>query len=181
MTPLDVELLLTTEAEARSILGFYPAYLHDIVSYESRPANRHGLPTDDQDVRTWDELLRGQATWWEKPGVLFPYLIKVEGSPAGFNLIASRPHVPSPGVDFVVHEFFLVQAWRGTGAAAEAARKGIGRHRGAWEVATWPTASRSIAFWRKTLPTCTDGAVHETEEDHPWGRRIVFRFDNSLA
>jgi aminoglycoside 6'-N-acetyltransferase I len=181
MTGLHVELLLTTEADAQSILSFYPPYLHAIASYEHRPPNRHGLPTADDGIRGWDELLLGQATWWKKPGVLFPYLIRVNDSPAGFNLIASGPYVPSPGVDFVVHEFFLADAWRGTGVAAEAARQGIGRHRGAWEVATWPTAPRSIAFWRKALPTCTEGAVHEAEEDHPWGRRVVFRFDNGLA
>lgn len=181
MTGLDVELLLTTEADAQSILGFHPSYLRDIAAYERRPPNRHGLPTDDDDIRDWDEILHGQATWWKKPGMLFPYLIRVNGTPAGFNLIASGPYVPSPGIDFVVHEFFVAHAWRGTGAATEAARQGIDRHRGAWEVATWPTAPRSIAFWRKTLPTCIQGAVRETEEDHPWGRRVVFRFDNRLA
>lgn len=181
MTGHDVELQLTTEADAPAILSFFPSYLLDIASYEGRTPNRHGLPTDDDDIRDWDEILLGQAAWWKKPTMLFPYLIRVNGSPAGFHLISSGPYVPSPGVDFVVHEFYLAPAWRGTGVATEAARQGIGRHVGAWEVATWPTALRSIAFWRKTLPTCSKGAVHETEEDHPWGRRVVFRFDNRLG
>ena len=178
MTGTRVELDLTTEAQARSILDLFPSYLREVRGYERRPPNRHGLPTDDEEIDNWDELLLGQAAWWTKPGLLFPYLIRVDGSPAGFHLIASGPHVPSPGVDFVVHEFFLAQAFRGTGAAAEAARQGIGRHRGAWEVATWPAAARSLAFWRKTLPDCAAREVRETEEDHPWGRRVVFRFEN---
>ncbi len=178
MAEPDLELALTTEADARLILNLYPFYLHDIASYERVPVNQHGLPASDDGIRTWDDLLLGQAAWWRKPGVLFPYLIRVNDRPAGFSLISSPPHVPTPGVDFAVHEFFLAHAWRGTGVAAEAARQSIGRHRGAWEVATWPTAARSIAFWRKTLPTCSRAAVRETEEDHPWGRRVVFRFDN---
>ena len=65
-------------------------------------------------------------------------------------------------------------------AGAEAFRKGLARHRGTWEVCTWPTAARAIAFWRKTLRTCVEGELQETEEDHAWGRRVVFRFDNRV-
>ena len=178
MSGPKVELVLTSEDESHLILNLYPFYLPDIASYERILPNQYGLPVGDDSIRTWEELFLGQAAWWKTPGVLFPYLIRVDNVPAGFNLISSGPYVPSPGVDFVVHEFFLGQAWRGTGAAGEAARQGMARHRGIWEVATWPSAARSIAFWRKTVPTCTEGEVRETEEDHPWGRRVVFRFDN---
>ncbi|MGQ0552983.1 MAG: GNAT family N-acetyltransferase [Planctomycetota bacterium] len=173
-----VEVLLTARAEAQPIQNLFPLYLHDIASYEHKPPNRHGVLADDDRMRTWDELLEGQAAWWEKPGVLFPYLINATSLPAGFLFIASGPYVPTPSSDFVVHEFFIAHAWRGSGVAAEAIRQGCARHRGRWEVATWPKASRALAFWRKTLPTCASGAVRETEEDHPWGRRVVFRFDN---
>lgn len=180
MSGLDVDLLLTSKADAQPIRNLYPLYLHDVASYERMPPNRHGVLVDRDGVRTWDELLEGQAVWWQKPGVLFPYLIRVGGTPAGFNLIATGPYVPTPGIDFVVHEFFLVHAWRGTGVATEAVREGLVRHRGAWEVATWTTAPRAIAFWRKALSTCVAGELRETEEDHPWGRRVVFRFDNRV-
>ena len=180
MSKLEVELLLTSKADAQPIRNFYPLFLHDVASYEHKPPNRHGVLADDEDVRTWDELLDRSSAWWEKPGVLFPYLIRVGGIPAGFNLIGSGPYVPTPSIDFVAYEFFVAHAWRGTGVAADAARQGIARHRGRWEVATWPTAPRAIAFWRKTLRTCTVGELQETEEDHPWGRRVVFRFDNRV-
>jgi predicted acetyltransferase len=87
--------------------------------------------------------------------------------------------VPTAGVDFVVHEFFVARSFRGRGVASWAAQRGIRNHRGAWEVVTYPSAARPIAFWRKTLPACTDGDVVETEEDHPWGRKVVFRFDTA--
>ena len=180
MSGFNVELLLTSKTDAQPIRNLYPLYLHDIASYEHKPPNRHGVLTDDDDFRTWDELLDRQAAWWEKPRVLFPYLIRVGGIPAGFNLIASGPYVPTAAIDFVQHEFFVAHTWRGTGVAAEAFRKGLARHRGTWEVCTWTTAPRAIAFWRKTLPTCTEGELQETEEDHPWGRRVVFRFDNRV-
>ena len=179
MSSSDVELVLTSAADAAPIRNLYPLHLHDIASYEHKPPNRHGVLSDGDD-RTWEELLDRQAGWWERPGVLFPYVIKVGGVPAGFNLIASGPFVPTPEVDFVVYEFFVAHAWRGTGVAADAARLGIARHRGAWDVVTWPTAARAIGFWRKPLPSCASGELRESEEDHPWGRKVVFRFDNRI-
>ena len=179
MSRFNVELMLTHATDAGPIRNLFPLYLHDIASYEHKPPNRHGVLSDG-DERTWDELLDRQAAWWERPGVLFPYLIRVDGVPAGFDLIASGPYVPTSGVDFVAHEFFVAHAWRGTGVAADAARMGIARHRGAWEVVTWTTAARALGFWRKTLPGCASGELRETEEDHPWGRKVVFRFDNRI-
>jgi predicted acetyltransferase len=88
--------------------------------------------------------------------------------------------VPTPATDFVVYEFFVAHAWRGAGVAADAARLGFAQHRGTWEVSTWPTAARAIAFWRKTLRDCARGELKETEEEHRWGRRVVFRFDNRI-
>jgi aminoglycoside 6'-N-acetyltransferase I len=172
----DFELVLTTTADSRSIRNLWPPYVHDISAYDGGSPNRDGV-IGAADATSWGDP--GSA-WWEKPECLFPYLVRVGDAAAGFNLIAGGPYVPTPGVDFVVHEFFLAHAFRGTDVAMRAAQLGIERHRGAWEVVTYPSAERPIAFWRKTLPTCcTNGAVVETEEDHPWGRKVVFRFDNS--
>lgn len=173
-----MQLCLSGPEDAAAIRNLYPLYLHDVSAYERKTPNRHGVLSDDDSLRTWGELLDRNSAWWERPGVLFPYLIRVDGVPVGFDLIASGPYVPTAGVDFVVYEFFVVHAFRGTGVAAAAAQEGIRRHRGTWEVATWPKASRARASWRKTLSPCARGEVRETEEDHPWGERVVFRFDN---
>ncbi len=174
----EVELELTSEEGALPIRNLYPQYLHDIASYEHKPPNAHGVLADDDSLRTWEELLDGQAPWWRNPEHLFPYLIRVDGKPAGFNWIAAGPYVPTAGIDFVVYEFFVAHAYRGAGVAGQAAREGIARHRGKWEVVTWTTAPRAAAFWRKTLPACASGEVVETEEDHAFGRRVAFRFSN---
>ena len=176
-----VDLLLTNTKSAGPILNLYPLYLHDVAAYEGKPPNQHGVLSDGAE-RTWDEVLDGQAGWWTNPGVLFPYLIRVDGMPAGFNLIASAPFAPTPGIDFVVHEFFVAHGWRGAGVAEDAAREGFDRHRGTWEVSTWPAAARALDFWRRTLSDCARDSLRESEEDdHPWGRRVVFRFDNRVG
>lgn len=174
MSADDFELLLTTAETAGPIRNLWPLYLHDISAYDGRAPNRHGVIDDDEDARIWGD----PGDWWSKPQHLFPYLIRVGGIPAGFNLIAGGPYALTEGVDFVVHEFFVVHAFRGSDTAMHAVHRGIEKHRGAWEVVTYTNAPRPIAFWRKTLPTCAAGDVVETEEDHPWGRKVVFRFDN---
>lgn len=171
-----VEVELTVEASARPIRNLFPLYLHDVASYEHKPPNRHGVLHDDDDVGSWDDVLAGQAAWWQKPGTLFPYLVRAGGAPAGFALIASGPYVPTADVDFCVYEFFVAHAWRGRDVAAQAVRACVARHPGRWEVMTWPTAARAIAFWRKALPACAADGVRESEEDTSWGRRVVFRF-----
>jgi len=182
VSDLGVELELTTRETSLPIRNLYAPYRHDVAGYEHVPPNRHGVLTADDDARSWDEVLGADSAWWKQPGVLFPYLVRVDGVPAGFHLIATGAFVPTAGVDFVVHEFFVAHAWRGKGVAATAAEAGIARHRGNWEVVTWPTAPRAIAFWRKTLPACATGEVEETREaDHPWGERVAFRFHNRSA
>ncbi len=171
-------LELTTADTAAPVLNLYPLHLHDIAAYEQRRPNRHGVYADGDDVETIAELLDRMATFWQKPELLFPYLIRVEGVAAGFFLIASGPYVPVPDVDFIAFEFFVTHAFRGDGTAVRAARDGIARHPGRWEIVTYPGAERPIAFWRKVLPMCATGEIVETEEDHPFGRKVVFRFSN---
>ena len=119
----------------------------------------------------------GQAAWWKAPEVLFPYLIRVDGVPAGFSFVASGPYVDDE-IDFVVYEFFVAHTWRGTDLAAWAAKEAIGRHRGRWEVCTWLTAPRARAFWRKTLPACASSPIEEAEGERSYGPRVIFRFAN---
>ncbi len=108
-----------------------------------------------------------------------PYLIVADGEPAGFNLISTSPGFPGEiDADYVVHEFFVVHAFRGTRAGEEAARQGFDKFRGKWEVVTYPSHARAIGFWRKTIGGYTDGAFSETVGEHVWGPKVIFRFDN---
>lgn len=176
MAERDVELLLSDASTAGAIANLYPQYVHDVAAHERLAPNRHGVLSADDAVRSWEELFATQAAWWQRLGVLFPYLIRAADRPAGFLFVASGPYVPTPGSDFVLHELFVAHAHRGTGVAAAAVRLALTCHPGTWEIATWPTATRALAFWRKTLPTCAAGSLVESDEPaHPWGHRVVFR------
>ena len=175
MSSDDFRLCLATRDEAHVIHNLWPLYLHDISAHDGRAPNRHGVIGDDDSTRVWGS----PGDWWSQPRFLFPYLIRVGEAAAGFNLISSGPFVSSAGIDYTVHEFFVAKAFRGTEVALRAAREGIARHRGSWEVVTYPGAARPIAFWRKALGPCAGGEVVETDEsNHALGHKIVFRFSN---
>ena len=138
-------------------------------------------PLYQQDLSVFAVLEQGGSldSWWRDPRSLFPYLITVDGSPAGFNLIAARSRIPAEiRADFVVHEFFVLRAYRGGPTAERAAVDGFDRHRGEWEVVTYPTHQRAIAFWRRVVGRYTTRYT-EAEVDHAWGRRVAFRFNNA--
>ena len=177
VVPLRVDLELTTAATARPVLNLWPLYLQDLAAYERRVPNPHGLLVDAPELDSWEAVGATQAAWWAHPRHLFPYLIRADGAPAGFALVAGGEWVPRPGFEWTVYEFFVVHAFRGTRAAATAARAAIARHHGRWEVCTWPTAARALRFWRRVLPSCTTAGVDEHELDHPFGRRVVFTFE----
>ncbi len=176
---MDVELKLSADDDARVIRNLWPLYQHDLSEFDKTLPNRHGIFSDDDQTTTLAQHVGSLDPWWKDPDSLFPYLIIVDGSPAGFNLIAARPRLPE-GIqaDFVVHEFFVLHAYRGSSVAGRAAMEGFERHRGEWEVVTHPAHPRAIAFWRRVVGRYTLMRFSEDEMDHPWGRRVSFRFNN---
>jgi aminoglycoside 6'-N-acetyltransferase I len=178
---VNIEVKLSDDEDAYIIKNLWPLYQHDVSEFErTLLPNRHGLFGVDDSVTTLARHADGQDPWWTEPESLFPYLILVDGYPAGFNLVAARSRLPD-GIeaDFIVHEFFVLHAYRGKGVAARAAIEGFNMHRGKWEVVTWPTHARAIAFWRRVVISYTSSGHSEQEVDHPWGRRVAWRFDNA--
>lgn len=177
---MSVVLRLTDERDAGVIKNLWPLYVHDLSEFDGRTPNRHGLLLEDESITTLTEHGETQKTWWTKPEALFPYLVLVDGVPAGFNLIAARSYLPDGiDADFTVHEFFVLHPYRGRGVAERAAVLGFEAHPGRWEVVTHTTHARAIAFWRRVIGAYTADAYSECEIDHPWGRRVAFRFDGS--
>lgn len=178
---MNVELRLSTAQDGQVIKNLWPLYQHDLSEFDGARPNRHGIFNDDETITTFAGHLDTLDAWWQDPRSLFPYLITVDGAPAGFDLIAARPRLPA-GIpaDLVVHEFFLLHAYRGGPVAERAAVEGFERHRGKWEVVTNVPNRRAIGFWRRVIRGYTAAQFSEGEIDHPWGRRVAFRFDNRV-
>jgi predicted acetyltransferase len=177
-----VELKLSGADDLHVVKNLWPLYQHELSEFDASRPNRHGLFGVDDSVTTLAEHGESQNGWWEHPGVLFPYLILVDGRPAGFNLIVGRSaYLEGIDADFVVYEFFLLHAYRGQGIAERAAVEGFEAHRGRWEIVTYPTHSRAIAFWRKVVRGYSQQTYAEDLVDHVWGRKFAFRFDNAAG
>lgn len=178
---MKVELVPFGADDAHVLENLWPLYQHDVSEFDASVPNRHGIFGADDGTRTLAEHARSLRPWWSDRSSLFAYRIAVDGAPAGFNLIAARSRLPREiDADFVVHEFFVLHAFRGKGVAERAAVAGFELHRGRWEVVTYPTHARGIAFWRRTISRYAPASFSEQERaDHPWGRRVCFRFENA--
>jgi predicted acetyltransferase len=86
--------------------------------------------------------------WWQAPGILFPFLIRVERLPAGFAFVASGKYVEQ-GIDASMQEFFLTHAYRRRGIAERAALKVLGGFPGRWEIRILESNLRARAFWTR--------------------------------
>lgn len=178
---MNVEIRLSTGGDAHIIKNLWPLYQHDVSAFDGAVPNRHGIFGSGDDTTTLALHAASLDAWWRDPLALFPYLILADGAPVGFNLIAARSRLPAGiDADFVVHEFFVLHAYRGGPTAELAATLGFDRHRGAWEVVTYPAHGRGISFWRRVVGRYTSNRYTEAEVDHPWGRRVAFRFDNGV-
>lgn len=177
---MEVETTLFTPDTAHIFKNLYPLYLHDLSQFDGATPNEHGV-LEPTPVRTLQEQMQGQQDWLEKPRSLFPFLIRADGVPAGFDLIATAPHIPQ-GVDYLVHEFFLMHAFRSKGVGEQAACQVFDRFRGKWEVYAMPTNPRAQGFWRKTIARYTNQTFQEERGPTIFGEEhVIFRFDNTLS
>lgn len=178
---MNVEIKLSTEDDAPIIRNLWPLYQHDVSAFDGAVPNQHGIFSSGNETATWAQHSASLDSWWRDSNALFPYLIRVDGAPAGFNLIAAQARLDKGiSADFVVHEFFVLHAYRGSSTAERAAVEGFNQHRGKWEVVTYPTHLKGILFWRRVIGQYTAMQFSEEEIDHPWGRKVAFHFDNAI-
>ncbi|MEC0240371.1 GNAT family N-acetyltransferase [Paenibacillus dokdonensis] len=177
---MKVSISLTDHATKFIVNNLYPLYLHDLSEIWGWKPNKYGVYEDD-DTLTLKDQNKVFDIWWEKPGVLYPYLIRVEDIPAGFALVATPPYTPHAS-EFFLNEFFMLRPFRGKGMAEAAAVQVFNSHIGAWEIQTNPTDTnkRAQSFWRKTIHRYIPESCHEefaeTKND---GYKLIFRFNNS--
>lgn len=178
---LDIELC--SETESHVICNMYPFYLYDLSEIWERLPNRHGVYEEEDKYTTLAEQSSVFKVWWRHPGVLFPYLFRVDGVPAGFALVSTPPYIPGgEEADYFLHEFFVMRSFRGQGIARQAAVHVFEQFAGRWALHTNPTGRNVHArhFWRCLLADYTNYKYDEqlltTKEDEQF---LSFRFSTS--
>jgi predicted acetyltransferase len=178
---MNVEVIASTEADKHVLLNLYVFYLYDLTEFVvgHQDVNRHGS-LNGPDARTHDEAMQGFTGWWEKPGVLHPFLIRVDGQWAGFALVAGPPHVRK-GRDFLMNEFFILKHYRGKGVGRQAAKAVFDLFRGKWEVSQLKTNPVSMSFWLTVIAEYTQDSFQVAMLDNGFGELcLTEHFDNTI-
>lgn len=177
---MNISVELCAPEDKSIILNLYPLYLYDLAEIRKILPNAYGVFEDTDDYKTLQEQTDLFDIWWQKENVLFPYLIRVDGLPAGFGLIATPPYLVDDS-EYMMNEFFVMRPFRGNGVGEQAAIELFNRFPGKWMLFTTPTADnlRTQHFWRKTLGNYAPGLYKETDEELPhFGHCKVFRFES---
>lgn len=177
---MEIETILANDETANIIRNIYPLYLHDLSEIHGNVPNEYGI-YEDEPMKTLDEQYRVQDIWFQKPGLLFPFIIFADKKPAGFSLISTREFAPK-GVDYYVYEFFLLRPYRGKSIAEVAAKQVFDKFRGDWELFTNPTTlnKRAQSFWHKTINNYTSGNFEKSFGTTFDGEKLIFRFSNKI-
>jgi aminoglycoside 6'-N-acetyltransferase I len=178
---MKINTILANNENSNIIKNLYPLYLHDLSEHYEDFPNEYGI-YEEEPIKTLTEQYEVQNIWFEKPNVLFPYIIMVEDKPAGFMLIATAPYAPKT-TDYYVSEFFLLRPYRGKNIAQAAAKQVFDKFPGIWELYTNHLPKNLIGqkFWRKTVSSYANNNYYESEGQTVHGEKLIFRFNNNQS
>lgn len=147
--------------EKQAILrNLYSLYLHDLSAFAK------GLQVSEDGSFQFDSF----DLIWEKEG-LVPYLIHCEGQLAGFILLLEAPFTKR--VDKVINDFFILNPYRGKGAAKAAAAKIFEEHKGSYYISQLKENQPAVRFWRKIYQQLELDVQEYTEEQE--GEEVVYQ------
>jgi predicted acetyltransferase len=136
-------------------------YFHDMSEFKQREVDGQGL----FHYRYFD-------SYWTEPD-RYPFLIRVDGSPAGFALVRS---IDEGRADMA--EFFVLRGHRHRGVGSIAAKQLFDMLRGRWEIREEAKNFGAQSFWRRVIQEYTDGEFEDLTMDDDHWRGPVQRFDS---
>ncbi|MCP5023766.1 MAG: GNAT family N-acetyltransferase [bacterium] len=115
-----------------------------------------------------------ENAWFEKPGLLFPFLIVEDERPVGILLLMGRAYAEACGaeVDYYINDLFVIPDARGSGTAAKAVTEVLQRFQGTWGLEVLQENRAALGFWKKNLP----GIATDLEIGGPRDQLWYFRF-----
>ncbi|MGM9972704.1 MAG: GNAT family N-acetyltransferase [Clostridiaceae bacterium] len=176
---MEVKVVLANEENSNIIKNIYPLYLHDLSEVYGNVPNEYGI-YEDEPIKTLGEQYDVQNIWFQNPNKLYPFIIMVDGKPAGFDLVSTGEFAPK-GMDYYVYEFFLLRPYRGKGIASTAAKKIFDKFSGKWGLYVAPSGTnlRAEKFWRKTISDYTNENFQEEHGSTFDGYKLIFLFKNT--
>jgi predicted acetyltransferase len=150
---MKVELNNPSKSDRNAIKNLFVYYRYDLMPYidtgQGSLPNASGVIGNPRS-RTHEDSLRWLDVWWKRPGILYPMLLRVDDTPAGFVMVARAPHA-HPGADFEIVEFFVLNKFRGSGVGSEAVRLVLERFQGTGALRYLPKNAPAAKFWQRSL------------------------------
>jgi len=132
-------------------------YIYDMAEHAGWHFPESGLfDAEDHFASYWN---RAGGKKWPPEWRGLPFLIRVEGHPAGFALVKQMS-----AASYDMGEFFIGRQHRRRGLGQHAATALFDQFKGNWEVREMPTNVAAQAFWRRIIGQYTHGAFTDTRE-----------------
>lgn len=130
--------LISVNSETKHILeNLMSLYLHDLSEF-----------ADDLKIDVNGKFQYDGLELYITKDELKPYFIYLEDNIVGFVLV-NKGKYASKGIDFLVHEFFILKSFRRKGIGAIAIKKLINDNKGKYEVMQLVNNKTAINFWNK--------------------------------
>ncbi|MGE7604179.1 GNAT family N-acetyltransferase [Peribacillus sp. NPDC097675] len=148
---MSVKLKEVLKIEKSILRNFYSLYLHDLSNFTMN------LDIGEDGLFHYDEL----NEFWDVDG-LSPYFIKLDDEIIGFTLLLERPFL-TKSYDYGINDFFILNKYKGSGLAVQAAAKIFEEKPGEYFVMQVVENKRAVAFWKKVYNRL-NVEVHERQD-----------------
>jgi predicted acetyltransferase len=142
-----VELLPATPEQEPILSNLLQLYAHDFSEF-------HDIELGQDGRFEYREL----PLYWREPGRK-PFLVKVDGKPAGFVLVKRGSEVSGDKAVWDMVEFFVVRGYRRRGIGTEMAHQVWRQIPGRWEVRVMHSNHTARQFWERAIRRFTREAV----------------------
>lgn len=160
-----IQVVPASPEQAPVIANLLELYAHDFSEFhhlELAPDGRFG----------YHDLPR----YWSVPD-RHAFLIKVNGSLAGFVLLKRGSEVSDDARIWDVGEFFIVRGYRRQGIGMKAAHEVWRRFPGPWEVRVMESNCDAFKFWQRAIETFIRGTIQPARIEKDGERWHVFAFE----
>jgi predicted acetyltransferase len=170
---VDLEVVLASDGEYPIVRNLARFYIYDMAVHAGWAFPADGLfDPGDRFACYWGGAAAPDASVW----CGFPFLLRLDGHPAGFALVRRVSAAP---LTFDMGEFFVARQHCRHGIGRRAATALFDTFGGCWEVRQLPANTPAQQFWRRVIADYTGGAFTETREvlaAHGQREFIVQRF-----
>ena len=163
---MPIDLVRASVEEAAILTNLFQYYVYDLSDVVDTALGADGR-----------FVLPSFEAYWSDPW-RHPYLVRVDGTVAGFVLVHQRSRLTGDDKTWDIAEFFVMRKYRRHGVGTAVATRVFNSFRGKWEIRELKANAAAIAFWRSVIATYTKGDFTETLLDDERWRGPVQSFQN---